>query len=160
MNDDNVPKRGVGPDRPPIDVWKLKLGSVKAPRCAVCGGPTRWGIQVRGVGLCDRHWTVSNRFRLRLGKQLPSGMQWPDQPSQASARPSHDNEWMLKASTAHLLVCVVCGDNCRWGKVTRGVRLCDRHWTVRNRLRALIGLPTISTRREGDAEESAQESHS
>ena len=55
-------------DRPPVDVWKLKLGSVKAPRCVICGGQTRWGIQVRGVSLCDRHWTLKNRVRAVLGR--------------------------------------------------------------------------------------------
>ena len=59
-------------DRPPVDVWKLKLGSVKAPHCVICGGQTRWGIQVRGVSLCDRHWTLRNRLRSLLGLSLPT----------------------------------------------------------------------------------------
>lgn len=45
--------------------------------------------------------------------------------------------WRLKASTAHLLVCEVCGDNTKWGANKRGVRLCDEHntWKTYFRLR-------------------------
>ena len=49
------------------------------------------------------------------------------------------NQWRMKASTAHLLICEICGENTKWGKTVRGVRLCDRHWTLRNRLRAHFG---------------------
>jgi hypothetical protein len=49
--------------------------------------------------------------------------------------------WRLKTSTAYLLVCEVCGANTRWGCEVGGIRLCDRHWTLNRRFRALLGLP-------------------
>lgn len=45
------------------------------------------------------------------------------------------DQWKLKASTAHLLVCAVCGRNTRWGRNVGDVMLCDEHWTFRNRWR-------------------------
>ena len=68
MNLDDRSPNGLNSDRPPIDVWRLKLGSVRAPRCSVCGDQTRWGIQIRGTSLCDRHWTLKNRIRAFFGQ--------------------------------------------------------------------------------------------
>jgi hypothetical protein len=134
-------------DRTPVDVWKLKLGSVKAPRCVICGGQTRWGIQVRGVSLCDRHWTLKNRVRALRRKSSADIAE----PKPRELKPK--DIWQLKASTAHLLVCAVCGDNTKWGNFARGVRLCDRHWTLRNRLRAYFGLALSTSSRPEDSGE-------
>ena len=49
--------------------------------------------------------------------------------------------WRLKASTASVLTCAVCGENTRWGRNTRGVRLCEHHWSLMNRLRVFARRP-------------------
>ena len=49
--------------------------------------------------------------------------------------------WRLKASTASVLTCAVCGGNTRWGRTARGVRLCERHWSRMIRLRIIARRP-------------------
>jgi hypothetical protein len=51
----------------PIDIWKLKLDSVKPDPCEVCGGETRLGGK-REFSLCPEHNNWRTYIKLRREK--------------------------------------------------------------------------------------------
>jgi len=48
-----------------LDTWKLKLDSVKSPKCDLCGGETRWGGGKGRFNFCDEHNTWKMYFSIR-----------------------------------------------------------------------------------------------
>ena len=139
----------TGQNRPvPDGGWRLVqrhwLAVLKDHQyCAVCGQIATWSWvkentndrSVASIFVCD-----DDKDKLRPHVNGDDEMNVVFQSTRSTTGANSIETWKLKCSTAHHLVCGICGDNTRWGREVRGKRLCDRHWTLRNRIQALLGL--------------------
>ncbi len=106
--------------------------------CVVCGEVGTWvweqlgeeGRPVAWIFVCKPHFNSIVR-----SNDDPNAIKYVIPEEERQKYEETSAIWRMKSSTGRQLICAICGRNTRWGRNVGEVRLCDEHWTFRNRWR-------------------------